>query len=232
VADTRNPDGPYGGPILKGGSRRNFTITGQCGIPTIARAVAFTFTVIGPVATGHLTVWPVRAPFPPVPTLEYLTGETATTRATVLLSRTGAIAVQTLSTTHLVVDVNGYFTAAEASNTPQGFNALLNNTTGTNNTAIGFQALQSNTFGEDNTATGAFALVNNTTGGGNTAVGFLAGGGVTTGSNNIHIGNVGTAADSNVIRIGLAGTHAGTFIAGIRDVVITGDWAGYGMGGD
>jgi Chaperone of endosialidase len=43
---------------------------------------------------------------------------------------------------------------------------------------------------------------------------------VTTGSNNIHIGNAGTAADNALIRIGTAGTHASTFIAGINGVNI------------
>jgi hypothetical protein len=42
VADTRNANGPYGGPILTGGATRNFTITGQCGVPTTATAVAST----------------------------------------------------------------------------------------------------------------------------------------------------------------------------------------------
>jgi hypothetical protein len=46
---------------------------------------------------------------------------------------------------------------------------------------------------------------------------------VTIGSNNIHIGNQGTDADTALIRIGTAGIHASTFIAGIRDVVITGN---------
>ena len=38
------------------------------------------------------------------------------------------------------------------------------------------------------------------------------------GSNNIHIGNVGTIADSDLIRIGTVGTQTSTFIAGIYGV--------------
>jgi hypothetical protein len=105
VADSRNANGPYGGPILRGGATRNVTITGQCGVPNTATAVAFSFTVIGPVAPGHLIVMPARGAFPPVPTLNYLTGETVTTSTTVPLGQTGGIAVQALNTTHLVIDV-------------------------------------------------------------------------------------------------------------------------------
>src|ERR1700693_5129225 len=36
IADTRNPAGPYGAPALAAGVPRNFTLTGQCGIPTAA----------------------------------------------------------------------------------------------------------------------------------------------------------------------------------------------------
>src|SRR5258708_31094469 len=36
IADTRGPAGPYGAPSLTGGAPRNFTLTGQCGIPASA----------------------------------------------------------------------------------------------------------------------------------------------------------------------------------------------------
>jgi hypothetical protein len=52
-------------------------------------------------------------------------------------------------------------------------------------------------------------------GSGNTAIGNQAGHNVTTGSNNIHIGNVGTSSDNNVIDIGTQGTQTVTSIAGI-----------------
>src|SRR5262249_39401257 len=44
----------------------------------------------------------------------------------------------------------------------------------------------------------------------------------TTGSNNIDIGNLGVAAENSKIRIGTAGTHNGTFIAGVYNVAVTG----------
>jgi len=57
------------------------------------------------------------------------------------------------------------------SNTVQGEDALLNNTTGGFNTANGNQALQNNATGSNNTANGNQALLSNTTGNSNTGVG-------------------------------------------------------------
>src|SRR5690606_24711635 len=53
-------------------------------------------------------------------------------------------------------------------------------------------------------------------GGGNIAIGDGAGAALLNGSNNIYIGNAGVATEDQRIRIGTAGTHAATYIAGIR----------------
>jgi Chaperone of endosialidase len=98
----------------------------------------------------------------------------------------------------------------------------LNNTTGAANTATGNFALFNNTTGAANTATGFDALFNNTTGSRNIALGLGAGANLTTGNNNIDIGNGGAAGESNIIRIGTAGTQRATFIAGIRGSVVPG----------
>ena len=39
LADTRNPTGPSGGPILSDGVTRNFPVQGLCGVPVGAKAV-------------------------------------------------------------------------------------------------------------------------------------------------------------------------------------------------
>jgi len=129
-------------------------------------------------------------------------------------------------------------------NTASGREALLSNTTGFENTATGSVALESNIIGNDNTATGFAALNGNTTGALNTAngtgalvnsngdlniaLGFGAGVNLTTGNNNIDIGNLGVAAEANIIRIGtevavtdpfgvIHPAHTATYIAGISD---------------
>jgi len=61
-----------------------------------------------------------------------------------------------------------------ASNTANGYQALLYNTTGANNIATGYQTLYSNTIGANNTANGYRALYYNTNGANNTANGHQA----------------------------------------------------------
>jgi hypothetical protein len=100
-------------------------------------------------------------------------------------------------------------------NTASGSYSLRSNSSGQGNTASGNVALYSNTTGFYNTASGNVALYSNTTGSNNIALGALAGSNLTVGSNNIDIGNPGVAGESNIIRIGLPGTHGPTYIAGI-----------------
>jgi trimeric autotransporter adhesin len=107
-------------------------------------------------------------------------------------------------------------------NTANGVQALLDNENGINNTADGVLALSSNTSGSFNTAIGSFALNRNRIGDSNIALGSLAGQNLTTGDNNIDIGNAGVAGESGKIRIGTAGTHKRTAIAGISGVTVPG----------
>jgi hypothetical protein len=76
------------------------------------------------------------------------------------------------------------------------------------------------TASDDITGVGYAALNDTKDGSGsngsnNTAIGAWALGAATTGSNNIEISNAGAAADPNVVKIGIEGTQAKTFIAGI-----------------
>jgi Chaperone of endosialidase len=99
--------------------------------------------------------------------------------------------------------------------------ALANNGSGRYNVAAGWNALYFNK-GNDNTAIGSFALQDNGSGGNNIALGVEAGFYLTTGSNNIEIGNPGNAGEGNTIRIGVEGTQAATYIAGIFNATVTG----------
>jgi hypothetical protein len=104
-------------------------------------------------------------------------------------------------------------------NTANGFEALKKDTTGAGNTAIGFHTLFNNTVGKNNTAVGPQALLNNVGGDNNIAVGSFTGVYVR-GSNNIDIGNPGTSADTNTMRIGSQGVHMETFLAGIHGTIL------------
>jgi hypothetical protein len=75
-----------------------------------------------------------------------------------------------------------------ASNTPIGFNAGYNTTSGTNNVSLGDYAGYRINTGASNTIIGSGASTNITTGIGNVALGTDAGNTLTTGSYNIYVG--------------------------------------------
>src|SRR6266700_2262904 len=137
---------------------------------------------------------------------------------------------------------NGYaalYRNTADNNTATGFAALYHNTTGHDNAAFGNGALANNTIGyasvaagrnalfnntegTQNVANGAGALFGNTTGIFNIALGWGAGSNLTTGDNNIDIFSNGVAGDDSTIRIGIAGLHTATYIAGISGVTVAG----------
>jgi hypothetical protein len=113
LVDTRNPVGPMGGPSLLSDSDRSFTLTGQCGIPSGAQAVAVNVTVVNPTnGPGVLTLYPSGIPLPTAATVNYKAGQIRGNAAMVSLGATGGIAVhcsQGGGTADMVIDVTGYF---------------------------------------------------------------------------------------------------------------------------
>lgn len=114
VFDTRNADGPLGGPYLQGGHERDFPVlSGTCNIPSSAQAYSMNFTVVpkgGPL--GYLTVWPQGSPRPGVSTLNNLTGTIVANAAIVPAGTGGGIATYVDENTQLVGDIDGYFALA------------------------------------------------------------------------------------------------------------------------
>jgi len=112
VVDTRNPSGTWGGPALSAGADRTFPIVGQCGIPATAVAVSVNVTVTQPTAPGFLTLSPAGAPVPLTSTINYATGQTRANNSVVKLGASGDLNArcgQSSGTTHMILDVNGYF---------------------------------------------------------------------------------------------------------------------------
>jgi uncharacterized repeat protein (TIGR03803 family) len=111
VADTRNPNGPLGGPYLHAGVERDFPVqSSACEIPSSATAYSLNFTAIPKGSRlGYLTVWPQGSPQPQVSTLNDPTGTTVANAALVPAGNNGAIATYANNDTDLVIDVNGYF---------------------------------------------------------------------------------------------------------------------------
>jgi uncharacterized repeat protein (TIGR01451 family) len=114
IVDTRDPNGPNGGPALVGGTARTFAISGACGVPADATAVAINVTVVGPTAAGDLRIYPTGITPPVVSTLNFSAGQTRANNAVMDLQGIppGSIDVEVgmivPGTTHFILDVTGY----------------------------------------------------------------------------------------------------------------------------
>ncbi|MBV9769283.1 MAG: PQQ-binding-like beta-propeller repeat protein, partial [Bryobacterales bacterium] len=76
VADTRNADGPFGGPEMSAQQTRSFPVpSSSCGIPGSAQAYSLNMTVVPPGYLAYLTVWPDGESQPLVSTLNDLNGD-------------------------------------------------------------------------------------------------------------------------------------------------------------
>src|SRR6201995_3988825 len=72
VADTRNPNGTFGGPMMAAGASRDFPIPQSAcgsGIPSNVAAYSLNVTVVPVAQLGFLTIWPSGQPQPLVSTL-------------------------------------------------------------------------------------------------------------------------------------------------------------------
>jgi hypothetical protein len=123
IADTRGPNGPLGGPMLQNGSPRDFPIlqATACHIPATAQAYSLNFTALPSQGRplGYLTVWPSGQPLPVVSTLNASTGTTTANAAIVPAGTSGDIMAYAYgNTTHLIIDINGYFAAAGSAPNP------------------------------------------------------------------------------------------------------------------
>ncbi len=110
VVDTRNSNSP-----ISGGTTRDFTIAGACGVPSNAAAYSLNVTVVPQGFLGYLTVWPAGQDQPTVSTLNSYDGRVKANAAIVPAGAGGAISVFAYNTAHVVLDINGYFAAVNGS---------------------------------------------------------------------------------------------------------------------
>jgi hypothetical protein len=118
VIDTRNPNGPLGGPYLHGGRNdglhRDFPVRGSDCIPANANVAAYSlnFTAAPHVhgqRLGYLTVWPEGSAQPFVSTLNNPTATVVANAAIVPAGSDGGISVFAYDDTDMIADINGYF---------------------------------------------------------------------------------------------------------------------------
>jgi len=112
VVDTRG-GAPIGGPVLQGQETRPFAMAGHCGIPVTAKAISLNITVTGATAQGNVRLFPAGQAAPTVSAINYVAGQTRANNAVIKLNASGALAAligqPAGTTTHLIIDVNGYF---------------------------------------------------------------------------------------------------------------------------
>jgi hypothetical protein len=106
VFDTRT-----GSPLANGATLK-VTVTGTCGIPSTAKAISGNLTIVGPTAPGSLIAAP-QGVAPGTANIAFSAGETRANNA--MISLTGnplgnvGFTATLAGTTHLILDVNGYF---------------------------------------------------------------------------------------------------------------------------
>ncbi len=115
VVDTRNPNGPSGGPKLSPGSTRDFPIASSClSIPPQVAAYSLNVTVVPDSQLNYLTIWQAGAPKPAVSTLNS-DGRIKANAAIVPAGTDGSVSMYATDPTHVILDINGYFVPGQPS---------------------------------------------------------------------------------------------------------------------
>jgi hypothetical protein len=120
IVDTRNPDGPTGGPVLGANSNRSFPIESACGVPNTAQAVVFNITMVSPTDFGDLRIYPAGTTVPLASVINWVTTDFAVANGAIVPVTPGGPSVNNVTvqvdmppastgTVHLVLDVTGYF---------------------------------------------------------------------------------------------------------------------------
>ncbi len=115
LVDTRNADGPLGGPPLQPGLERIFDVAASsCGIPAGAKVISVNVAVTGAVAGGFLTIYSGDAlQRPGTSAISFSAGQTRANNGIVRLAVDGSGTIKvyagTTGSVELILDVNGYF---------------------------------------------------------------------------------------------------------------------------
>ena len=113
LLDTRIGVGAPAGKLTAGATLvLQVTGAGATAIPPNASAVALNVTVTEPDAPGFLTVWPCGSPQPLASNVNYSAGQTIPNLVVVKLGAGGTVCFAGQATTHIVADVDGWFSAS------------------------------------------------------------------------------------------------------------------------
>lgn len=109
LMDTRTGTGGKTGAFTAGTSF-NLTVRGVAGVPTSADTVVLNVTAVSPTANGFLTVWPAGTTRPTSTSVSFSTGNTVANLVLAKVNSKGQVSIfNSAGSTHVVVDVQGYF---------------------------------------------------------------------------------------------------------------------------
>ncbi len=118
LLDTRAGNGLSG--KFRSGAPRTWQIAGRGGIPAGATAITGNVTVVGQTGAGFVSLGPVASASPTTSTLNFPPGDTRANGFTAKLAGNGKLAAVFIggagATTHLIVDVTGYYVAGLGGN--------------------------------------------------------------------------------------------------------------------
>ena len=110
IADTRNANGPFGGPKMGAATTRSFAIpTSGCDVPSTAAAYSLNVTVAPDGPLYYLTAWPTGSAQASVSTLNSWDGSVVANAAIVPAGTNGAISIFVTNPTQVILDIDGYF---------------------------------------------------------------------------------------------------------------------------
>ena len=98
-----------GGGAIGAGGTVAVDVRGRAGVPANASAVALNVIATGTAAPGFVTVYPCGTERPWVSGVNYQTGDTRSNTVVSQIGDDGRVCLYSLSGTHLVADITGYF---------------------------------------------------------------------------------------------------------------------------
>lgn len=115
ILDTRNATGVPTRTPVGAGATLSLTVAGVAGVPATATAVTLNVTAVGSTKGGYLTVYPDGVARPVSTNVNFVAGQTQANLVTVAIGTGGKVDFYNLAgTTHIVADLQGYYTAAVA----------------------------------------------------------------------------------------------------------------------
>jgi hypothetical protein len=114
AVDTRNANGPWGGPAIAANSDRSFQLAGRCGVGSNAEAVAVNLTVTDPTSGGDIRVYPSGYPLSPTTAVNFKAGAVRANNGNYALGN-GSLTVhvdQASGSANVIIDVVGYYETA------------------------------------------------------------------------------------------------------------------------